>query len=278
MKLAFATLILCVATLIESPAARADDKPKVQPTEKAWTISVTPYIWAPSVNGNLSFTGPAGRGTSLNVAVNPGSYLNKISAAVAFAGEIRKGSLAVFTDVMYVNSSTSTAAVTSVTGPLGFVSIPITVSTQQRANEVIWTLAPSLTVMKTPASSLDVFTGFRYASVNAGLGWQFTAPIGPANVGIAGSLTQSQQIWDWVGGVRGKVGLGDTGVFVPYYLDAGTGTSAFTWQGILGLGYAPNKYWDLRLVYRHLSYNEPAGGVVQQLRLSGPALGAQFRF
>jgi len=278
VKLAFATLVLCVAALVGTSAARAEDKPNAQPTEKAWTISVTPYIWVPSVNGNLSFTGPAGNGTSLNVAVNPGSYLNKINSGFAFAGEIRKGNLSVFTDLMYVNASTSTAAVTSVTGPLGFVTVPITVSTQQRGNEIIWTLAPGYTVMKTPGSSLDAFTGFRYASVSAGLGWQFTAPIGPANVGIAGSLTQSQAIWDWIAGVRGKAG-GDTGVFVPYYFDAGTGMSAFTWQGIAGVGYAPNKYWDLRLVYRHLSYNEPAGaGVVQQIRLSGPALGANFRF
>ena len=274
MKLAFTALVLCVATLATSSLARADDKDK----EKAWTVTAAPYVWLPSVNGNLSFTGPAGNSSNVNVAVNPGCYLNTLNSAFAFAGELRKGGLAVFTDLLYVNASTSTAAVTSVTGPAGFVTIPVTLSTQQRSNQIIWTLAPSLTVLKTPRSSLEVFTGFRYAAVNAAVGWQFTAPITPAGVGIAGNLMQNRTIWDWVSGVRGKLG-GETGPFVPYYFDAGTGTSAFTWQGILGVGYAPNKYWDLRLVYRHLAYNEPAGtGVVQQLRLSGPAIGASFRF
>ena len=278
-----ALFVFPLVALFTGSAARADD---VQSAVKGWSVSVTPYIWVPSVNGNLSFTGPAGGalapggGTGrINVTTNPNSYLPNLNSGLMFSGEIRKGPMAIGTDLIYVNSSAATTNVTSVTGPLGFVTVPITASVQNRANAVIWTLAPSYTVVHTPLVSLDVLTGFRYIGINAALGWQFTAAVGPANIAANGNLAQSQTIWDWIGGIRGQIGSGDKHLFVPYYFDAGTGTSAFTWQGVMGVGYAASNYWDVRLLYRHLSYNEPSnGGLVQQIRLSGPALGASFHF
>lgn len=269
--------LACTLTVLCVSVARADEnKDTPKESDNGWTISVTPYIWVPSFNGTLSFNGPAGNSNTLNVSVNPGSYLNKINSGFSFTGEVRKKTFAVETDLIYLNASTSTATVNSVTGPRGFVTVPISIDTQQHANAIIWTLAPSLTVMHTPVSSLDVLTGFRYAGINAGLGWQFSGPAG--NVAATGSVAQSQAIWDWIAGVRGKVGFGKSGLFFPYYFDAGTGTSAFTWQAVLGAGYALNKYTSLQFVYRHLAYNEPAGGLVQQIRLSGPAVGATFHF
>ena len=64
---------------------------------------------------------------------------------------------------------------------------------------------------------------------------------------------------------------------MPLYLDAGTGTSTFTWQGLLGVGYAFG-WGDVLLVYRHLSFEQGSEGDVQHLTFSGPALGATFRF
>ena len=65
--------------------------------------------------------------------------------------------------------------------------------------------------------------------------------------------------------------------FVPLYLDAGAGTSKFTWQGMLGVGYAFG-WGDLLAVYRQLTYEENDTAGLQRLGFSGPAIGATFRF
>lgn len=60
-------------------------------------------------------------------------------------------------------------------------------------------------------------------------------------------------------------------------LDAGTGSSALTWQGMAGIGYT-FKWGNVLLAYRHLYYDQKGDKLVQDMRFSGPALGASFRF
>jgi hypothetical protein len=84
-------------------------------------------------------------------------------------------------------------------------------------------------------------------------------------------------LWDAIIGVRGKARLGESGWFVPYYLDAGTGSSALTWQGMAGIGHT-FKWGDVLLAYRHLYYDQKGDKLIQDIRFSGPALGATFRF
>lgn len=83
---------------------------------------------------------------------------------------------------------------------------------------------------------------------------------------------------DGIIGVRGKIGLGDSGKWrIPYYFDVGSSSSTRTWQGVTGLGYACD-WGDVLLLYRHLSYGQGSDKFIQNLSLSGPMLGARFRF
>ncbi|EGV18705.1 hypothetical protein [Thiocapsa marina] len=62
---------------------------------------------------------------------------------------------------------------------------------------------------------------------------------------------------------------------MPYYLDAGTGSSNLTWQAALGAGYRFD-WGDVTLALRSLSYefDENDGDI----RFTGPVLGATFRW
>jgi len=84
-------------------------------------------------------------------------------------------------------------------------------------------------------------------------------------------------LWDGVVGFRGSARLGAGNWFVPYYLDAGAGTSKFTWQAVVGVGYSFG-WGDLLLVYRYLSFEQGDDQPVQRLEFAGPALGATFHF
>ena len=55
-------------------------------------------------------------------------------------------------------------------------------------------------------------------------------------------------------GVRGAVGLGSGKWAIPYYLDVGTDSSTFTWQGVAGIEYRFS-WVDLQLMYRYLYYD-----------------------
>jgi len=82
--------------------------------------------------------------------------------------------------------------------------------------------------------------------------------------------------WDGVHGVEGHVRLGEGRWFMPYNLDVGTGSSDWTWQALLGVGYAFD-WGEVNLSIRNLSY-EFNGNNDADLRMTGPTLGATFRW
>jgi hypothetical protein len=64
---------------------------------------------------------------------------------------------------------------------------------------------------------------------------------------------------------------------VPLHADVGAGDSSVTWQLSAGVGYSFS-WGDLLLVYRHLELEHDPVDVVERMGLSGPAIGASFRF
>ncbi len=64
---------------------------------------------------------------------------------------------------------------------------------------------------------------------------------------------------------------------MPYYLDVGTGDSDFTWQGIVGMGYA--FHWgEVAAAWRYLYYDLPSGKAINDMSFSGPEIGVTFRW
>jgi hypothetical protein len=79
-------------------------------------------------------------------------------------------------------------------------------------------------------------------------------------------------------GVRGRIAMTQDGRwYVPFYLDAGTGSSKATWQAMTGLGYVM-KWADVRLAYRCLACHGSNDQLMQTVRMSGPRPGATVRF
>ncbi|HEY6434891.1 MAG TPA: hypothetical protein VIZ17_23205, partial [Acetobacteraceae bacterium] len=83
--------------------------------------------------------------------------------------------------------------------------------------------------------------------------------------------------WNGIGGVRGRILLGNTRFFIPYYFDIGAGGSQLTWQISSGLGYQ-FRWVALSANYRYLSFVQGGNSVVRQIRMGGPMLMASFSF
>lgn len=266
------TVLALAIGLVAAPCATAQTAGL---SAERWEFSVTPYLWLPNVDGTLKFSVPPGAGGSPSVGVGPNDYLENLDFALFLAGEARRGRWAIITDLIYLDFSNEEGAVKSVTGPGGIVQVPVNANTRTGLKGLVWQLAASYTVSRTSTSTFEVLGGLRYAGLEGEVDWQLAGSIGL--LPQSGSFSQKVDLWDGIIGVRGKVRPGDSNWFVPYYLDAGTGSSQLTWQGMTGIGYG-FKWGDVLLAYRHLYYDQKGDKLIQDMRFSGPALAATFRF
>jgi hypothetical protein len=269
--------VLLAAAALPAAGQAADDR---------WRISVMPYLWFPTIDGTLRFRFPAGNPT-VDVKANPGDYLDELELALLLAVEARKGRWLLFSDVTYMKLSDTGSSVRAVDfnvgpGPVNPVSTTLNSGTQTDVYTTIWTVAAGYNLVQDPKLSLDLFGGGRYLRLKAKTNWQLTATVtgpGPGQVFPAsGSVEEKGDIWDAIIGVKGRVKLGDGKWYVPYYLDAGTGGSEYTWQAQTGIGYA-FKWGDLVLGYRYVAWGQDdKAKVIQDIKLYGFGLGGIFHF
>lgn len=255
-----------------------------QPYSNGWQFAITPYLWLPNIDGTLKYDIPHGGIGSPGVNVGPNDYLENLDFTIMINAEVRKARWSVFTDVVYLNFSNEKSNVKSIdfidTG-INAVDSSLDAGTQTSLEAVSWTLASSYRVLQGDSGRLELLAGFRYFGLEASSGWNLTATItGPGGSHVfprAGSISQREDIWDGVIGLRGRLNLGTGQFYIPYSFDIGTGSSEVTWNGVIGLGYG-FKWGDIMLDYRHLYYDMGSGNLLQDMRFSGPALGVVFRF
>jgi len=281
VALALAAFLLPVCAAAQStPAAAPTTAPAASP-DNAWHATLSPYLWLPGISGTLSLKHPAlapggGPGTgfaNINIATGPNNYLSFVNSGGLVAAEVSKGAFDIGADLLFLNLSHTGSANVTITGPLGNVEIPVTSAVGWHMNQTLWELTPGMTLAHGPAGSIGAFVGVRSLSMTAAANWTFTGPIDlvPLSDQASGNVT----LTDFIGGVRGKLALGDKW-FAPYYVDFGSGTSNSTYQYFAGVGYA--QHWgNLVLFYRDLGYNQTnADARLQNISLGGLGLGVTF--
>jgi hypothetical protein len=213
---------------------------------------------------------------SPDVDVNPNGYLHDLQFAGMVTGVARKGDWGILYDVIYMDLASLTSSVRTVRGPGGEVVLPIDVGVNSGLRSLIATLAASYTVSRSETTTLDVLGGVRYAGLKNSVDWNLSGPVDifPRS----GSASENANLVDGIVGVYGRVRLGDDGKWsLPYYADIGVGNSNWTWQAYVGLSYAFG-WGDVLFAYRNLSYSMNGDKAIQDLRLTGPAIGFTFRW
>jgi hypothetical protein len=260
---------------------------QVAANPSGWTFNIAPYGWIANVNATTNFSLPPALGGTVTTdsSVGFGELLSHLNFAAMVAADAQYDRFSLLTDFMYMNLGGTASQFRSVNF-LGLPPIPISRSVQtsegMNLNASIWTLVGGYTLVQGDWGNLDVIAGFRYlavdARVNFNLALTLTGPRGNgATFGGIGSVSGSANIWNGIGGLRGRIRLGDTALFIPYYFDAGAGGSQFTWQIASGLGYHFN-WADLSLTYRYLSFEQNSSAVLQHLSIKGPMIMANFTF
>ena len=284
MKKTLSTAALAGLCLVSAP-----NMALAQTADGGWKFSVMPYLWLPSVDGQLNYGPPAQGGGSPSVSIDADKVLGALEMAAMIAGSARKDRWVIATDFIYLNMGTDKGKVSSVDlnpGP-GRVNV----STSSISGDVdvdlkgmIWTLAGGYSVVQTPKVNVDVIAGFRYLGLEATTNWQLGATVTGTHSGQtatfsrSGSVSQRDDIWAALIGTQGRFVLGNSPWFANYYLDVGAGSSVFTWQGTAGMGYA-FKWGDVVLDYRYLYYSQDGDKkLIDNLSFGGLGLGLNFRF
>jgi len=267
------TLVTLAALALCGPLNAAAQTPGNQ-----WAFSITPYLWLPGISGTLNYSVPSG-GPGVDVGTD--NYLDSLKFALMISGEARKNRWSVFTDFIYLDFSNEDSEVKSINFGGNRVSSSANVSTESGLRGMVWTLAAGYAVLPGRPVAMDVFGGLRYAGLEASTDWQLalavSGPGGGQTFPRSGSVSEKEDLWDGIIGVKGRIWLGKSNWSIPYYLDVGTGSSKLTWQGMAGIAYTHN-WIGARLVYRHLYYDMGNDKLIQDMTFSGPAFGVDFRF
>jgi hypothetical protein len=252
-----------------------------------WTFNIAPYVWFANINAtaNLGLPPALGGTVTTDSSVGFGELLSHLNFATMIAADAQYQRFSLLTDFMYLNMGGVASQFRDLRFP-GLSPIPISKTLQTseglNTNAKIWTLAGGYTVVQGDWGNLDAIVGFRYLgmpmTVDYSLALTLTGPRGNgATFGGVGSVSGAADLWNGIGGFRGRIRLPVDGLFIPYYFDAGAGGSRFTWQVSSGVGYHLN-WGDVSLTYRYLSFEQHSTAVLQSLAVKGPLLTVNFTF
>jgi len=278
LKFGVAALILSFGAL-ESARVSAQDVIAVADGNKwdgQWHVDATIYGWVPFLYTTVNLPAIAGGGTQ-TVETQPSQYLKYLQTAVLADGDIQKGDWGLWTDFVYMNLKGSQTN-TNVIGLPGGLDPGVTVnrSLDLGLRAAIWTIAPSYTVVHNEVGNLDVIAGLRYSSFRVSLAYEFSLDHVPLMVG--GGFWPVRDSTDGLIGVKGNILLSSDGKwFLPYLLDVGDGNKNWQLEEFLGAGYRFG-WGAITLGVRNLTYRSTDNQIIEKLRMTGPILGATFRW
>ncbi len=243
MRLAVAAL--AVALLAAPGSARAGE------------LEFTPYVWIPGIHGTIGTGGgDAGLGDRVSVDFSPEFRIG--GAMVNFSW--RQDRFTAFGDWTYAN--------VRATSPSPFGALYSEVKGQLIGN--VAQLFSGYTVLDGVGTKLDAFIGGRGYAITGRLDLQ------PGLVTSEAKLSSHSVWFDACAGLRVST------LFARHWLafargDVGSGGSNFTGQWYAGAGYQFS-WGGLLAGWRYLYIDRGEGDLRMKLSLSGPVVGADFRF
>lgn len=284
--MANAKLKIAGVTLTSIASALFSGVASAQEAQDEWRFSVMPYVWLPSFSADLKYGPPPSNGSSANVSADEEDFFSKLEGAFMIAGEARKGPWLVLTDYMYLHLADVNSKVKSVdfnpgSGPINIGTSQIGGSADSSLKGSVWTLAGGYAFLDDASISLDFLAGLRYLDLGFSSKWNLntdvTLPNSTQTFARSGDVKKSGSVTTFIVGAKGQFRYGQSEWFIPYYADVGSDGSTFTWQLATGIGYRFS-WGDVRLDYRHLAYEQDGDKLMQNVALSGFALGANFSF
>jgi len=229
------------------------------PSSDEWQYGVVLYGWLPDLSGSLLYDVPTG--LSGDGGVEIGDILDNLSMTFMGNFDARRGKFSMFADIIYLKLSNDKKF------PIDLDQINLEAKVSMDSDTWVATTAAGYNMVDSQKAQVDLIGGVRYLSAG------FDTSVTILN---KRTLSISENSWDGIVGVRGNYSFSDQW-YMPFYADIGTGDSDLTWQAMAGVGYRFG-WGSMKLVYRHLAYEQSGDKFVQDLTVSGPAIGIAFSF
>jgi hypothetical protein len=282
---------LCLALAAISTAALAE-----APKEKEWSARITPYLWLPAINGDMSY-----KGQSNGISASIQDVLSNFGGAVFLNGAFEWRRFLVLGDFMWARLTDDVTSQKVSVGSLPIEAGPL--SADITLNEYSFALSAGYRVldMLFPGVTdggaandprrlhVDAYVGGRYWYIDQ----RIDLSVPPATVGgtpIPGGGRNVRvdpndwwvdlqlgmliglrpwQRWSFgLGGAIGGFGIGSS--------------SDFSWQASLLGNWHFGERWSLNLAYRGLGFDRRFGSGSEDLSLNlaqhGPLLGITYQF
>ncbi len=310
--LALAIPASVAAQSISSSAQTSFGQPNAASTAASaseWRFRLTPYVWLPTINARIDYPvsglpgggtgggggiggGGSGSGDSgglldgvIESEIGPNKYLTKLNFALMLNAEARRGPWLVMGDFIGIRASGLASGVTGFKPNFGVrpdagLGATLSAGTDSRITTGLATLMGGYQWIATPQWELDLLGGVRTGRLSAEMDWTLNAavtlPNGTPALARTGTASASKTPVDAVVGVKGHYRITERWS-VPYYFDIGAGTSNLTWQAFGGVSYAFD-WGNVVVAYRHLHMENDTRDIFKRFTLSGPMIGASFRF
>jgi hypothetical protein len=226
------------------------------PDSTAWWFSFSPYLWAAGQKGQVGVSGSV-----VDVDLGLGDVVDQMDLAFTGMLEARHSRWIGRIDLQYF-SLTDDSAVTLTTGSAGTVNLS--------QDQVISQPELGYTLLIRPWGGVDGLAGVRY--------WHLSADL-DANSGGAQVATVSGS-HEWLDGTIGaRLRFAASPVWQFWVKgDVGGGASEFTWLAMGAASYHVGRCCSILGLYRHLDVDYRNNGFVDDVYLTGPALGVEIRF
>ena len=250
------TLARCVFAALPLSLASAPPAQAAEP----WEFTLTTYLWAAGIDGDVG-TFPALPPVSVDVSF--GDIMDNFKFGAMALMEARKDRFLLLADFIYLDIGTSKD-----------VSIPDAQFSEVRFDNknIMSTMAVGYRVADASATKFDVLAGIRINAVDTSVDL-----LRPNGTGLS---ADSDEAWvDPIFGARLRTPLGKKTTFALYGDLGGFGVSSdFTWQAAATLQYQVSEHVVLSGGYRMLGVDYENDGYVFDVTMSGPMLGASYRF
>lgn len=210
----------------------------------SWNYTASLYLWG-SALGGTTVSGD-------DVDISFSDLVDKLDFGYMGNFGAKKGKWTFEADALYLKVS-------------GELDAPLPII--QRLKLTAWVVTPyaAYNVVESDQWNIDLLAGARYLYMKP----KITLPIS--------SVSSSDTSWNGIVGVKGNYTLNEKW-FMPFTFDVGSGDADITYQALAGIGYKYENF-DLIAGYRYLKWEfdgDLAG--FTDLDLSGPIIGAKFRF
>ena len=235
-----------------------------------WAYDAMIYLWGSGIDATTQ------TGGDIDMSFN--DILDDLDMAFMGSFGAHKGKWSLLADAIYMDISQSGGGSETIPILGGAVDVTRTVDTDITMKSWITTIGAGYNLVDNEKATLDLVGGARYLWIDVGikLDLSIKGSGGMLNTSRKQKVSESDHVWDGIVGVKGQISLGDKW-YLPYCADVGAGSSETTWQAMAGVGYN-FKWGDVLLVYRYLDYDFDSDFILDDLSMSGPALGARFRF